>query len=255
MSNKKYAKFIAGTLSAAMVITQMPVSTVASAKESGITAIGKQTELVTDRYTSSGVESTLYSKDGEGVQSLADTAIVETNSLTGSGTASVDISNIAPGSAYSVATAFDPDGDGVADWMARLSLEDEERGGKVLLSVSMATAGDGSGKPDVAFLNQDTGGYIATTEDIAARAVEGLINVTAGDFDGDGMEELAVYAPNNSDEVETQVADAEGNYPKNQLSLKIKERKLQYKTFRLHVRFDRILEATHKQFLELFDIY
>ena len=222
MSNKKYAKLIAGTLSAAMVVAQMPASTVASAKELGITAIGKQTELVMDRYTSSGVESTLYSKDGGDIQSLADAAIAENLSLTGTGTTTGGSeSNIAPGSAYSVATAFDPDGDGVADWMARVSLEDEEKGGRVLLSVSMAAAGDGSGKPYVAFLNEDTGGYVDTTEDIAARAVEGLINIAAGDFDGDGMEELAVYAPNNSDEVETQVVDAEGNYPKNQLSLKI----------------------------------
>lgn len=85
----------------------------------------------------------------------------------------------------------------------------------------MAAAGDGSGKPYVAFLNNDTGGYITTMDDIPARAVEGLINIAAGDFDGDGMEELAVYAPNNSDEVETQVVDEEGNYPKNQLSIKI----------------------------------
>ena len=221
MKKKNLTRLMSGILSAVMVITQVPISGEVMAKESGITAIGKQTNLVADRYTSSGVESKIYAKDGDGVQSLADTAVAESMSLTGKGTASIDSSKIAPGSAYSVATAFDPDGDGVADWMARLSLADEERGGKILLSVSMAAAGDGSGKPYVAFLNQDTGGYIATTDDISPRGVEGLINIAAGDFDGDGMEELAVYAPNNSDEVETQVADAEGNYPKNQLSLKI----------------------------------
>ena len=222
MRKKVFLKLIAATLSAAMVLTQIPVSTVVQAKESGITAIGKQTNLVTDRYTSSGVASTLYAKDGGDIKSLADAAIAENLSLTGTGTATGGSeSNIAPGSAYSVATAFDPDGDGIEDWIARVSLEDEEKGGKVLLSVSMAAAGDGSGKPYVAFLNNDTGGYITTTDDIPARAVEGLMNIAAGDFDGDGKEELAVYAPNNSDEVETQVADAEGNYPKNQLSIKI----------------------------------
>lgn len=222
MKKKKLVKLMSGILSAVMIITAVPFPGEVMAQESGITAIGKQKNLLTDRYTDSGVTSTLYAKDGGDIQKLEDAAITETLSLTGTGTATGGSeSNIAPASAYSVATAFDPDGDGVADWVARVSLEDEAKGGKVLLSVSMAAAGDGSGKPYVAFLNNDTGGYVKTTDDIPARAVEGLINIAAGDFDGDGMEELAVYAPNNSDTVETQVADADGNYPKNQLSIKI----------------------------------
>ena len=219
MKKQFLKKIIVGTLSAALVLNQAPVAATVQAAESGITAIGKQQQLVVDRYTSGEVVSALYSNDGVGIQSLADTAKQETMNLTGTGTASLCESNIAPGSAYSVATAFDPDGDGVANWMARLSLEDEEEGGKVLLSVSTASGAGSS--PYVAFLNNDTGGYIKTTDTIEAGAVEGLINIAAGDFDGDGKEELAVYAPNNSDAVETQEVDAEGNYPKNRLSLKI----------------------------------
>lgn len=45
----------------------------------------------------------------------------------------------------------------------------------------------------------ETGGYVATTDPLEMWEVEGLLSVTSGDFDGDGIDELAIYTPNSAD--------------------------------------------------------
>lgn len=45
----------------------------------------------------------------------------------------------------------------------------------------------------------ETGGYVATSDTLEMWEVEGLLSVTAGDFDGDGIDELAIYTPNSAD--------------------------------------------------------
>ncbi len=100
---------------------------------------------------------------------------------------------------YKVSASFDGTGDGKKDYIARLSLENGRNGGTVRLSVEKI---DGSA---TVFTNVDTGGYILTKAkyNVEKWEVLGLINLAAGDFDGDGIDELAIYAPNNSDSVES----------------------------------------------------
>lgn len=95
---------------------------------------------------------------------------------------------------YKLSVTFDPDGDGNKEYIARLSLEEGSRGGSIRMSVEKI-----DGTHDV-FRNADTGGYIDGVNSslgIEKQEVLGLMNIVAGDFDGDGRDELAIYAPNN----------------------------------------------------------
>ena len=104
MKKKNLTKLMSGILSAAMVMTMLPSSMVVHAQSSGITAIGKQKELVADRYTSGSVESKIYS--GAGAESMSDSALKKSVTLMGTGTAHGEASYIAPGSAYSLPSAI-----------------------------------------------------------------------------------------------------------------------------------------------------
>ena len=66
-------------------------------------------------------------------------------------------------------------------------------GGNIFLSIY-----DAKGNPIVNGYN--TGGYVATSDSIEMWEIEGLLSITSGDFDGDGVDEIAVYTPNNGDE-------------------------------------------------------
>lgn len=154
---------------------------------SGMKAIEVMSELSYEVYTSSRADAYVYDNDtGAGVQSCADTS------------QQTIFSDIKAGY-YTVSTGIDMFGHGKRDFIARIHLENGEYGGRILLSI-INTNGI-NGQPLVEYY--DTGGYIKTSQRIQSWELEGLINLTAGDFDGDGCEELAVYAPNNSDEVES----------------------------------------------------
>lgn len=128
---------------------------------------------------------------------------------------------------YNVAVAFNPENpdsrnmlNGGKGYVAILTLEDktsaDDTEQEILLSV--VEAGTGT----VLLENEPTGGCICTGSgfyQVPATEVQGLLNMVAGDFDGDNMDELAVYVPNNSAAVETNVA-ADG-WPSNKLEIKI----------------------------------
>lgn len=95
---------------------------------------------------------------------------------------------------YVITETIDADGDGKKELLAELSLNGVKRGQAILLKLT-----DLRTKKNL-FSGYSTGGYINTTDDIPPWALEGLLSMCAGDFDGDGYEELAVYTPNNKDE-------------------------------------------------------
>lgn len=129
--------------------------------------------------------------------------------------------------AYNVAVAFNPENpdsrnmlNGGKGYVAILTLEDktsaDDTEQEILLSV--VEAGTGT----VLLEDERTGGCICTGSglyQVPATEVQGLLNMVAGDFDGDNMDELAIYVPNNSAAVETNVA-ADG-LPSNKLEIKI----------------------------------
>ena len=91
---------------------------------------------------------------------------------------------------YFVSTGFAATETGVDDHIAKVYFESGKTGGKILLSIYDA-------KGNALLTGYETGGYVYESE-IEMWEVEGLLSVTSGDFDGDGVDEIAVYTPNNS---------------------------------------------------------
>ncbi len=91
---------------------------------------------------------------------------------------------------FFTSTAFDPTGSRSDNYLARITLADNIWGGQLKLSVF-----DSEGK--VVIDNYVTSGHISTSTQIHVWDLEGLIAIKAGDFDGDGKDELAIYTPNN----------------------------------------------------------
>ena len=102
---------------------------------------------------------------------------------------------------FFVSTGFSATSTGVDDHIAKVYFANKARGGKILLSIY-----DAQGNALVT--GYDTGGYVATYEsklngqlysydNVEMWEVEGLLSVTSGDFDDDGIDEIAVYTPNN----------------------------------------------------------
>lgn len=94
---------------------------------------------------------------------------------------------------YFVSTAFSASGTGINNLIAKVYFEYGASCGNIFLSIY-----DAEGNALVK--GHNTGGYVVTTDQLEMWEVEGLLSVTAGDFDGDGIDELAVYTPNNADE-------------------------------------------------------
>ena len=94
-------------------------------------------------------------------------------------------------SPYFVSTGFAATETGVDDHIAKVYFESGKSGGRILLSIYDA-------KGNALVTGYETGGYVASVEVIEMWEVEGLLSVTSGDFDGDGVDEIAVYTPNNS---------------------------------------------------------
>lgn len=94
---------------------------------------------------------------------------------------------------YSATTGFSASGTGVEDHIARVYFSNGRSGGNIRMAIYDAAG-------NCLIPDHETGGYVATTDVIEMWEVEGLLSVTAGDFDGDGMDEIAVYTPNNASE-------------------------------------------------------
>ena len=92
---------------------------------------------------------------------------------------------------YSVSTGFSAYGTGVNDHVVKAYLGGGQSGGSIRLAVYDA---DGN----AVVTGFETGGFVNTSEKIKLWEVEGLLSITAGDFDGDGVDEIAVYTPNNA---------------------------------------------------------
>ena len=90
---------------------------------------------------------------------------------------------------YSMSASFDRDGDGCKDSLATICLH--RNGGKITMDVMDLASGE------MIMKNQDTGGHIYVFNSIQPWDYEGLLSITAGDYDGDGREEVAVYTPDN----------------------------------------------------------
>ena len=94
---------------------------------------------------------------------------------------------------YSATTGFSASGTGVEDHIARVYFSNGRSGGNIRMAIYDAEG-------NCLIPAQETGGYVATTDVIDMWEAEGLLAITAGDYDGDGIDEVAVYTPNNSDE-------------------------------------------------------
>lgn len=94
---------------------------------------------------------------------------------------------------YSATTGFAGTGTGVEDHIARVYFSNGRSGGNIRMSIY-----DAAGNTLIA--DFETGGYVGTTDVIEMWEVEGLLSITAGDFDGDSYDEIAVYTPNNASE-------------------------------------------------------
>ena len=108
--------------------------------------------------------------------------------LTDSPTSTANGENVA----YSAVTGFASTSTGVDDCIAKVYFPYGRKGANIRLSIY-----DANGNALVT--GYETGGYVRTTDEIEMWEVEGLLSITAGDFDGDGYDEIAVYTPNNAD--------------------------------------------------------
>lgn len=95
---------------------------------------------------------------------------------------------------YSVVTGFSADGTGVNGHVAKAYFPYGRQGANICLSIY-----DANGSALVTGF--ETGGFVNTAEQIEMWEVEGLLSITAGDFDGDGIDEIAVYTPNSAEDL------------------------------------------------------
>lgn len=96
---------------------------------------------------------------------------------------------------YSVVTGFSASGTGVEDYIAKAYFPYGKDGANICLSIY-------DSKGNAVVPGFETGGYVNTADKIEMWEVEGLLSITAGDFDGDGIDEIAVYTPNNAEDLE-----------------------------------------------------
>ncbi len=98
---------------------------------------------------------------------------------------------------YGITEMIDLDGDGKKEYQVQLHLEAVRSGGEIVMSLTRMEEKEGKLESENVFWMQTTGGEIGTYSHISSWEVEGLLSMCAGDFDGDGCEEIAVYTPNN----------------------------------------------------------
>ena len=165
----------------------------------GTHAVETQNELVvTTSYPTGSMPLTLntfyefekkYEETGPGNSRVQKTRTFEMKEA--SDAMSIQLDNQTP--AYFVTSSFDPDCSGMKAYTAKLSMT-TAYGGMLSLKVYptnsvYATGGDSVGVSS-----------FFTTSEVKMWLVEGLLSIATGDFDGDSREEIAVYAPDNSEE-------------------------------------------------------
>lgn len=153
----------------------------------GVSGVNTMSELV---LTKAGTDNITYIYDNDKNKGIQDN-INNTEAVTSSYHSDESLKP------YNISETFDGDGDGKKELLAQLYLENTQKGGKILMSLSNLKT------QKVLFQGKDTGGYVSTNADISSFEVEGLLSMCAGDFDGDGREELAVYTPNNLEETQS----------------------------------------------------
>lgn len=151
----------------------------------GTTGVNTMSELVVTKAGAPGNENRTYIYNND---QGSDARRLGSPSASGIEGASVG--------AYTITEAVDADGDGKKELLVQLYLGSTKSGGAIKMTVSDLRT------KKCLFTDQETGGYIATANQIPAYSVEGLLSMCAGDFDGDGCEEIAVYTPNNQNEDE-----------------------------------------------------
>lgn len=153
--------------------------------QTGTKSLGTMSELVLT-YAGDTNQSWVYKDDGNG------------QIRTGLGSnAMLKIASYCAGdsmAAYTITEAVDADGDGKKELLVELYLSGTKKGQDILMTLSDIRT------QKTLFKAQPTGGYIDTTDNISSWEIEGLLSMCAGDFDGDGCEEIAVYTPNNKNE-------------------------------------------------------
>lgn len=153
----------------------------------GVSGVNTMSELV---LTKAGTDNITYIYDNDKNKGIQD-------NLKDAGTVTSSYRSDEALKPYNISETFDGDGDGKKDLLAQLYLENTQKGGKILLSLSNLKT------QKTLFTAKETGGYVSTNANISSYEVEGLLSMCAGDFDGDGKEELAVYTPNNLKETQS----------------------------------------------------
>lgn len=153
----------------------------------GTRSVGTMSELVMTKAGAPGAVAQTYLYDNDKNHGIRDNVNSQT-AVTSSYRAGDSLNP------YTITETVDGDGDGKKELLVQLYLEGTKRGQGIRITLSDLRT------QACLFAAKETGGYIATTDDIPPYALEGLLSMCAGDFDGDGREELAVYAPNNREE-------------------------------------------------------
>lgn len=151
----------------------------------GTTSVNTMSELVLTKAGAPGSENRSYIYDNDQGSNARSLRSPSTSGIEG---ASVG--------AYTITETVDADGDGKKELLVQLYLGSTKSGGAIQMTVSDLRT------KKCLFSGENTGGYISTADQIPAYSVEGLLSMCAGDFDGDGCEEIAVYTPNNQNEDE-----------------------------------------------------
>lgn len=151
----------------------------------GTTGVNTMSELVVTKAGAPGNENRTYIYDKDQGSNA--------RSLSSPSTSGIEGVSVSP---YTITETVDADGDGKKEFLVQLYMGSNKSGGAIKMTVSDLRT------KKCLFSGQETGGYISTASEIPAYSVEGLLSMCAGDFDGDGCEEIAVYTPNNQNEDE-----------------------------------------------------
>lgn len=153
--------------------------------DEGATGVNTMSELVLTKAGAPGSENRTYIYDKDSGSYL--------HSLSSPSSSGIEGASVG---AYTITETVDADGDGKKELLVQLYLGSTKSGGAIRMTVSDLRT------KKCLFSGQETGGYVSTANEIPAYSIEGLLSMCAGDFDGDGCEEIAVYTPNNQNEDE-----------------------------------------------------
>lgn len=153
----------------------------------GTRSVSTMSELVLTKAGAPGSSSKIYIYDNDKNKGIRDN-LNASQSVTSSYLVGDSMNP------YTITETVDADGNGKKELLVQLYLNGTKKGREIMMTLSDLKTGT------CLFSAQPTGGYISTTDDIPPYGLEGLLSMCAGDFDGDGCEEIAVYTPNNQEE-------------------------------------------------------